>query len=622
MASELEQRARLAEKASRAAAGRGKRRVSAEARLEEALLSDDLPPSAVRLLEKYRRGLMTLTFAYWKLLIGSLASRHVRRKLVRQFMLCVPLSHENSSMQLRQRDKAERLLSSKLWRLGWEGFANSLRESRAIDKQIPMALAHFRSSFMGRVGRTVFSAVLRYSDVRRLKKSLRSLGERNYNARLSYNGLRVLQNNLYRERDAKRGQLVGRNHHFRRLLCTGWMSCTYFTKLCAHQRRLVTVAQLHDGWRSLLLSFEVLKWHALKFALQRKSASDADAFLRISRYRYALQCFARNVDYLEYRLQRMRGVYRRKLQHKAIIGLQLNHYMVKQCAAPVVDLIGPLRYASATKIQSIIRGFNARRWIRRYRVNRIIAALAIQKAVRRMLAKSKRIAVQRHRRIEDRRRIAAELDRMWSEDLRVRYFLYHEAAVLRIQNVFRGYLAREIMRSRRVCVAKEKAIASYDDIKQHLEVRQRYIVEEPRRVRIRREAAVLIQKHWRGVLGKQIAVSRRRELKIGACIGTLQRACRVRLARRHLEGLRRAHANGDRIRAAARFKGSLLRMLGFPTKRRQAKALRVLDALGLHPNSFDYDLQNLIRDTSVEGFKALHATARYLRYLVLCARYR
>ena len=170
--------------------------------------------------------------------------------------------------------------------------------------------------------------------------------------------------------------------------------------------------------------------------------------------------------------------------------------------------------------------------------------------------------------------------------------------------------------------AKDRAIAAYDGVKQHLEVRRRYIAEEPRRTRVRREAATMIQRRWRGVLGKRIASSRRRELKIGACIGTLQRACRVRLAKRRLEGLRRAHANDDRSRAAARFKGSLLRVLGFPTKRRQSRVLQVLDALGLHPNSFDYDLRNLIRDTSVEGFKALHTTAKYLRYLALCARFR
>lgn len=582
----------------------------------------EVPPHAMFLLERYQQGLVRLTFAHWQLLIGSNSSKHLRCRLVLKFMFCVPLSHQNSSRQLLQRETAEGFLNRRLWRIGWTILLNSLMKARAAEALVPVAQEHYRRKFIGRVGCLIFSSVREYATNRRRKRSMKARGDIGYSDHLRWIGWDSLKSHRARRSDVRQQLRLGADHSHRRSLRTKWSK--YLNQIVnrSYEQRLYNQAIQHRDKVMSSSVFERLKLFALHRLEIRQSLSLAQEFKRKSGYKLGIESLIQNGSILEYRMRQMRAVYRSQLLKKAVLGLKLNKFMAEQRIPPSLNLLGPLRHASAIKIQSIVRGYNARRRARRYRVNRVTASLVLQKAARRLLARKAKRALYRHMRTRDLHRAEYEISQMWREDTLVRYMKYREAAALKIQTAYRGYEAREIRRSLKIRAVKDVAIKAHQDIRRQLEVRRRRIAEEPKRFRIRNEAGIIIQKCWRGVMSRKTTNILRREFKISACVSTLQRLLRIRLAKRRLEGLRRAHVNNERIHAATRFKASILRVFGIMTKRKQVKALQLLEAFGLHPNSFDYDIRSLIRETITEGYSAFRAAAKFFWFIALMTRYK
>jgi hypothetical protein len=397
----------------------------------------------------------------------------------------------------------------------------------------------------------------------------------------------------------------------------------YYAKSCTYQWKLLDVAENHSKWWSLCGGTEALKDHTTRRMHDTRAVALADTRHAVYRCRHTLQQLKGVTALTSDRMEWMRGHYKIRLVRSAMIGLRLE-VMTKHRRpnTPTVDMVGPLRFASAIQIQRVVRGFVGRRWVRRFRVNRVVAALTIQKAVRVYLAKKAKYAKSRHRLLADYNREQQEEKMMWEEELATRYIMYHILAAIKIQKSFRRYLSRQLFENLRIEASRLKSKKEYSKIRRQLEDRRRYLAEEPARYRIRTEAAVMIQKHFRGMTGRGKARDQRHKLKISACLGTLQRVYRMKLAKRKLDAFKRVSVNDRRVNGVSRHRGFLLRCLGYTNKKSQLRALDNLNYFGLHPSSFQYNISILVKETIQEGYTTLALTHKYLHHYTNVARYR
>jgi hypothetical protein len=580
-------------------------------RRSKEMILEELAPNASFLLKKYQARLLRLTYSHWKQSIGANGSKYNKRMLTQKFLCSIPLSYLNSSHHLGLYTRAKTYSDTQLLKQGWVFIYTVIIEARRIEALYPIADNQFKIHFMKRVWHAIFHGIVKYASTRKSKRLCKLQGDKFYKCRLISNGYDIMIFNYQQRMRCKERFQSGKRQKEAKVLTNAMDELSAHIQDNIYHRSLLGIGKLHHEWWLEQRFMDTFTYYTLASIHDKQSISTATSHHTSRCLHNAIDDFKTMISELHKKMNKMRTIYRMSLQRKAIIGLQLNAF---QSIKIQTDTLAPIRYASACKIQARIRGILDRIWTRNYRVNSLTSALMIQKAIRVYIAKRRRHVMMRYRQMRMYKIEQEEEKRMWEEECLSRYYMYVEVAVLKCQRIFRGYCARDVFRMMRVEASTDKSIKFYQDIEAHLDQRRRYLAEEPMRVRLRREACIIIQRCVRGLFGRIKAKKEKRNQKISACLGTLQRHYKITLARRQLNALKRAKVNDNRILSAARYRGYVLRSLGFKKKADQTRVLRVLDRVGLHPTSFQHDIRHLIQDTLMEGVTAYNITKQYLKY--------
>lgn len=580
---------------------------------DERVSHQDLPPKAHYLFRKYRSRLVLDTFYSWKKSVGLCGTKHNNRRLALAFLSVAPLSHHNSLRQLSLFEKALFFCNRRLHLLGWRILYACLRELRRIDALIPMAAARYTSNFLRRVVLKVFLALLQHSTNRAFKRRLKEKGALHRLRRLLSRAVHTLVASycdvLHRRRLFNKACEHLDDSSSRRALHL----VRFIGTARKHYDSLCGVGSDYHDWRRRRRATEALALFVSVCASYKQIQAKAGSALRVKRAAQFLRNFMTLGAALRERMDRSREWHRRRVARVAMLGFKLNarkpaDFGLEPTLAVVVDTSGPVRHVSATRVQALARGFLARQRVRVFRVQRIMATLLMQRAVRVYIAKRRRYGLARHREFRSYEREGEEERRMWAEDCATRFHMYQEAAVLRIQRFYRSVSAKDTLFRLLLDAVRVKSTGFYESARKTREDRRRYLAEEPRRYRIRVEAATMIQKHVRGMFGKARMRQRQHDIKVAAGLCSLQRLYRMKLAKRRLDAAKRALANDNRRSRVKWFRGALMRVFGVRNRRAQRILLDSLDALGLHPDSFEYRLDKLLRETATDGADLIRRT--------------
>lgn len=206
--------------------------------------------------------------------------------------------------------------------------------------------------------------------------------------------------------------------------------------------------------------------------------------------------------------------------------------------------------------------------------------------------------------MEEKVREDTELDLMREEEVETRYFLYKLNAIITIQRCSRGYLGR--LRAKIVAFEMRKYRAQQEVLaNQHLrDHHEAFLRALAAKEKLRANAAIEIQRVWRGRLGRKVFAHLMYQRKISDHAVSVQRAYQRRLARLRVKAIKRDTLTDMRHLAARRQRGMVLRMFGLAKRRYQKLIAPMLENLGIDPISFNYRINELIAETK-QDFEVL-----------------
>lgn len=261
-------------------------------------------------------------------------------------------------------------------------------------------------------------------------------------------------------------------------------------------------------------------------------------------------------------------------------------------------------HATATNIQAFWRGTSARRMVEDDYFYRIWAAVLIQTAWRGRLGRIIMRAANRKARLREYLRAEREHDAMDAEEVNMRKFNYEIDMIVLLQRQWRGVAARNLfieVRRARFILKKQHEVEMQEIVR--AEARQRQL-ERIQHEKNRQLAAIEIQRHIRGYLGRKWYRSQQDFLHQQRAALRVQAVYRGRMSRRKTSALRRSYITRMEILARRAVEGTILRTLGAKTRPTQRGLRSFLEFFGLDPATFLTDIRTVMKEVK-EDFQTM-----------------
>lgn len=261
-------------------------------------------------------------------------------------------------------------------------------------------------------------------------------------------------------------------------------------------------------------------------------------------------------------------------------------------------------HAMATKLQAFWRGCAARRHVEDQYFYRVWATVLIQKAWRGRLGRIIMRAANRKARLREYLRAERERDAMSAEEAKMRSYNHEIDMILLLQRQWRGVAARQLfteVRRARFILKKQQEAEMQEIVRAEARKRQ---LERIQRERNRQVAAIEIQRHMRGYLGRKWYRSQQDFLNQQRAALRVQAVYRGRMSRRRTSALRRSYITRMEILARRAVEGKVLRTLGAKTRSTQRGLRGFLDFFGLDPATFLTDIRIVVKEVK-EDFQTM-----------------
>ncbi len=556
---------------------------------------------------------------YWRKVTssGELQSQNtlfIKQRLVKTFLAVVPLSHYNSIRQERLIALALAFEKKRILTIAWIELAKDRLAKRRIDKMIPMAIEYARRKFFQRVVGKCYGGLTAYYKKRLQSKRRKLLGEQHYERRLYRLSVGVIYKYYCIRKFMKIAWMKTKSTRARYLLHKALTERFHFhtlnsllakdgqTKATASNRNhLFThgymtykLGILRDRkWREMN---KIAELTAVKL-YNRKSFKSLVIF----------KTYNRNIDAYYYRK------YLLKLCRKILLALQFNVAMERdRTNLLVVQLKRKTRNQEhflrlmhfIQRFQAVVRGRIKKRKFAEERIEKLFAIQTLQNFFRVVKARKEYMSRLRKEDIAEKVREDTELDLMRDEEAETRYYLYKINAIVTIQRCFRGHLGRKIALIVAYEMRKFRGKQEYIE-NQHLrEHHEAFLRAQYAKEKIRANAAIEIQRVWRGRMGRKIFADLQYQKLISKTAVSVQHAYQVRLAQLQLKAIKRDSLTQMRHLAARRQRGMVLRLFGLAKRKYQNMIAPMLESLGIDPISFNYRFSELVTET-VQDFEML-----------------
>jgi hypothetical protein len=587
----------------------------------------------------WEENILRKIFKSWKTVIGLSSKR--KQLLSQLFLISLPLEKYNSMTQKVHVSMAEHFRWIRVMMPAWIAFRDDYVRTLKAEQLLPLAIKHFRTNFLHRVGSVALQGLVTYVSIRKEKYQLKEIGDQHFPLYQKSCVLKKLHKYAIFLRRKKSNVLSILEYLKSRPHSAGLLAFQTNVRLNKLYRRIYPLARHFSlgcefgRWKTGCIRLK--KWNRMKkIAIHvsnkqyRKKTLEAWRQFTIDRRDMDVFCWNHYLDHLQAKAFKgfhtnllLAQEFKRKLEEDLMGKIEIVEEMpvpneegeIDEAALEAARLaneaariererLAKQKYDELmiriTSLQAISRGFTQRMNFRRFKIAAVWASQVLQNFGRRALAmKRLRLKVKRWV-LAERKKQEEELNRMRDEEVETRYFLIHDKAALSIQCAFRGWKGRELASTVTKIYQKQKGKKFFEDIQVLKKAYERELRAAAVKELNRNRAATQIQAITRGRIARKLVRKLRARREIERRVVLIQRVYRGRLARLELHALRRTAVHMDRYLAARRQRGLVLRLFGYKKRSSQLSISKILDLIGLEPTTFNYRLHELYHELKTD----------------------
>ena len=563
-------------------------------------------------------------FRIWKKKAKSRISH--RAAVAAVFMFVAPIDNDNSSPQIARRSIALEYHRKNLVCLAWYGFRKFFEECSETLKKAKIAAAHCAANFKKRAIFTVFNALKKYAKERVYKRVCKKRGETWFKKRLKRQALKHVRRNAtvqiqFRKDSAKAVKLFqgtvkaskfrmlklyrrhrhlmkdrkerGERHYDHRITCVytaWWMDWTLRTIDMKKKNEVRTRASREQRVKTQITSFHTFSV-VQPFSISLVSQVAKSHFYKKTTRKifFGWKTYTKHAGDIK-AMQKAKETAR-------LLGMTFSAWKrfwkdasaAKRMAEEVARQNEENRemiFNAATTISSAFRGWKDRQEVSQYRAFRDWAVLKCQNQYR--IFHAKRILLKRKRRFLLKQNLVEEKveEDMAREEAYMRWWMMMEQHAITIKRILLGHRGRVLAYARRQENFREKGLEFQEKKKKDMKFYRDQIMLRERLATMRKDASIMIQKVYRGLLGRRRYEEILQDKKEREIASKVQAAFRGKQGRRKWGARKRHVLNLARIAEARKVQAKALRSIGFKQRKTQRIAIRVLRGLGLENMSF------------------------------------
>eukprot|EP01038_Epipyxis_sp_PR26KG_P006206 gene6206-8548_t len=541
----------------------------------------------------------------WKTVIFE-SSKH-KQLLVKIFMNCISINSHNSIRQMALKNMAKQFHNQSLILPVWLQFGKDVVERRRLDSLVPIAIKHYEYTFFNRFVGKIYNAFALHRINKIYKRNALVKGIYGYKINYLKRAMeKVTLRIAYckKERNQIKLYLHIRNDFLKKYMMKKYFP-EYMQRTFYFKSQRDKAIEKENKWK-VKTGFNDLKLGVIRMRIWRRMNAIA---LRKRKEIYQrntwrawdeFRIYNKNLGDLYFKR------YQTKMTRRAFDGLKKfvtiskdqNQYFLDELYKRSGSKEAFERnFESFLIFQAKCRGYIIFTKFQLVKIEKLSAIQTIQNFMRRIQAKKRYRSEYRKRNIKEIKNEERELDLMRESELETRYFNFHLKAIIDIQRTYRGWKGRIIGALAAVEFHRYKSIEYYKENEHIKAVHDNFLRAQAAREVQRGKSAVQIQKIVRGMLSRMKFVGIKHQAKMNKYAVFVQRDYRRRLAKLKLEALRRDKVSDIRFKAARKHRGFLLRLFGLNTRQFQANFSVILDALGIDPITYHYQIPELIKET-------------------------
>ncbi|GMH76037.1 hypothetical protein TL16_g06949 [Triparma laevis f. inornata] len=515
-----------------------------------------------------------------------------RKELVECFLYTTHITTDNSSRQIVKTDMAVDFWRKNLLCWVWVGFGRFLEMFSELLKKAKIASEHAQQNFKKRLLVVVFKALKKYRQDKIYKRVCLRKGESHHRKVLKRLGFKFVLLNAaaeikFRKDTTKAIKLFENTVKAKRL-----HTLTVYRE---HRKRMkerkVKGEQHYDFRVTCVFLARWMDWKDRTVDMAKKTIR-ADTHFGSKTRRRVFKGWANFTKHAGDVKAMMKA---KQEEHLKTVSFSAWKRFWKEAAANTkrakeieaqAEENKELIYNSATDISRVFRGWKDRREAIDYRAFRDWAVLKCQNQYR--VFKSKRILLGKRRWFYLQENLVEEKveEKMAEEEAYMRWWMKMEQYAITIKRILLGHRGRVLAYKRRQEAFREKGVAFQERKRFAMKFfRDQQALRDRMKV-MRKDASILIQKMYRGLLGRRRYEELLQDKKEREIASKVQAAFRGKQGRRRSDARRRYLANRDRISEARKIQAKSLRRIGFKHRRQQRQAIRFLRAVGLESMGF------------------------------------
>ncbi|GMH90999.1 hypothetical protein TrST_g6869 [Triparma strigata] len=529
-----------------------------------------------------------------------------RRELVECFLYTTSISTDNSSRQLVKTELALDFYRKNLLCWVWVGFRRFLEMFSELLKKAKIASEHAQQNFKKRLLVVVFKALRKYKNDKVYKRVCMRKGEAQHRKVLKRKGFKfILQNAAaelkFRKDTAKAIKLFENTTKAKRL---------HTLTLYRDHRKLMKARKLKGGEHydfrvTCVFLARWIDWKEQTVDMAQKTVV-ADSHFGAKTRRRVFKGWA---SYTKHAGDVKAMMKAKQEEHLKIISFSAWKRFWKEAAAntrrakelaALAEENRELIYNASTDISRVFRSWRDRREAIDYRAFRDWAVLKCQNQFR--VFHAKKVLLKKRRWFFLQQNLVEEKveEQMAAEEAYMRWWMMMEAHAITIKRILLGHRGRVLAYMRRQEAFREKGIAFQEAKRSAMKFfRDQQALRDRMKV-MRKDASILIQKMYRGLLGRRRYEELLQDKKEKEIASKVQAAFRGKQGRRRSDARRRYLANMDRVGEARKIQAKSLRRIGFKHRRQQRQAIRLLRAIGLESMGFTQKWRQQFQEVRVD----------------------
>jgi len=507
-------------------------------------------------------------------------------------MFIAHIDNDNSTPQITRRALALEYHRKNLICLAWYGFRKFFEESSETLKKAKIAADHCQANFKKRAINAVFTALIKYAKERIYKRVVKRKGEAWFRKRGKREALKLIRRNAqvqiqFRKDSAKAVKLFEgtvKSGKFRKL------------KLYRKHRQLMKSrkerGEKHFDYRTTCVyAAWWMDWTIRKIDMKKKMKRARSHFYAKTTRKIFIgwKTYTKHAGDVKAMAKAKQTAMLLGMTFAAWKRFWKDASAAKRMAEAVEKQDEENReiiYKAATDITKVFRGWKDRQEAAQYRAFRDWAILKCQNQYRvwtakRVLLKRKRWFLLQQNLVEENveEGMAREEAYMW-------WWMMMEQHAITIKRILLGHRGRVLAYARRQEKFREKQAEFQTEKKSDMKFYRDQVMLRERMAVMRKDASTMVQKVYRGLLGRRRYEEILQDKKEREIASKVQAAFRGKQGRRKWNARKRHLLNMARVSEARKIQAKGLRSMGFKQRRTQRRAIKVLRGLGLENMTF------------------------------------